>query len=605
MELGNRGGGFILRGHTSDVRTARFSHDGLTIVTASADRTARIWDTNRGNEIAVLLGHGAAVTAATFSNRDDLVVTASEDGTVRIWDAATGKEIAVLCTHQYDLIDVAYSSKAVRILAASHDGTITICEGRNLAEIAVIRAGEGRLRSARFSPDGTRVVALVDGKPVRVWRLDAPPVVDVEIEGHVNLVVDASFSPQGSRIVTASYDGTARVWNAATGEEIAICCGHTDKVGSAAFSPEGGCIVTSSKDRSARIWEATTGKELAVLRGHDHRLRGAEFSPDGNTILTVAFDKTARTWQLTKASEAFSNPMPRVHDGTIVSASFRAGVRFVTATLHPGAVSPTVRIWNGKTWDEIATLSGYDAGIVRRAALSPGGDYPVTSADDSIARIWRLGDGQAMAALDLHAATILDVSFPSSGARAATASGGTKIRILDIDARTELTAFERGIGKTAFFSPGGDLIVFVGIEGVQIRNATTGGLMAAFDNLKDIAGGAFSPVGPHLVVLTGDRIATVYDFENRNEIAVLHGHEDAVYNAAFSDDGNRVVTASYDHTVRIWDALKATELTSFTLDAAVTALAVQGGDIAVCDAFSRIHLFDAQKFLSAAGAVHG
>ena len=79
----------------------------------------------------------------------------------------------------------------------------------------------------------------------------------------------AAFSPDGSRIVTASWDNTARIWDAASGKEIAVLRGHEDAVHSAAFSPDGSRIVTASSDNTARIWDAASGKEIAVLRGHE------------------------------------------------------------------------------------------------------------------------------------------------------------------------------------------------------------------------------------------------------------------------------------------------------------------------------------------------
>ena len=86
------------------------------------------------------------------------------------------------------------------------------------------------------------------------------------LAGHERTVVFATFSPDGSRIVTASTDNTARIWNAATGEEIAVLQGHEHSVMHAAFSPDGSRIVTASIDKTARIWDAATAKEIARLR---------------------------------------------------------------------------------------------------------------------------------------------------------------------------------------------------------------------------------------------------------------------------------------------------------------------------------------------------
>jgi WD40 repeat protein len=80
-----------LRGHGGSVLSAAFSPDGSRIVTASDDKTARIWDATTAKEIAVLRGHDDALLSAAFSPDGSRIVTASDDKTARIWDAASGK----------------------------------------------------------------------------------------------------------------------------------------------------------------------------------------------------------------------------------------------------------------------------------------------------------------------------------------------------------------------------------------------------------------------------------------------------------------------------------------------------------------------------------
>ena len=69
------------------------------------------------------------------------------------------------------------------------------------------------------------------------------------------------------RVITASFDKTARVWDAATGQALAVLRGHTDAVTGAQFSSDGMQIVTVSKDQTARMWNAVAGQELAVHTG--------------------------------------------------------------------------------------------------------------------------------------------------------------------------------------------------------------------------------------------------------------------------------------------------------------------------------------------------
>ena len=78
---------FALGGHVGAVNSAAFSPDGSRIVTASRDKTARIWDATSAEEIAVLRGHDSFVQSAAFSPDGSRLVTASRDKTARIWDA--------------------------------------------------------------------------------------------------------------------------------------------------------------------------------------------------------------------------------------------------------------------------------------------------------------------------------------------------------------------------------------------------------------------------------------------------------------------------------------------------------------------------------------
>ena len=81
----------------------------------------------------------------------------------------------------------------------------------------------------------------------------------------------AAFSPDGTKVVTASHDRMARLWDAASGKELAVLPGHEDEVWRAAFSPDGTKVVTASADGTARLWDAASGKRLAVLQGHEMR----------------------------------------------------------------------------------------------------------------------------------------------------------------------------------------------------------------------------------------------------------------------------------------------------------------------------------------------
>jgi WD40 repeat protein len=203
-----------LTGHSARLNCVSFSKDQHYILTASDDRTARLWDVDSGRTIRVFEGHTASVNSAVFSSDGGLVLTASDDKTIRIWDAKTGHELQKFEGHQ------------------------------------------ARISQAVFAPDDRAVLSASSDNTARLWDLATGRQI-AEFRGHRGPVYSANFSPDGKRIVTASWDKSARIWDRGTADPIASIDGHRGRVFYAVFSPDGLRIATTSEDMTARIWRIT------------------------------------------------------------------------------------------------------------------------------------------------------------------------------------------------------------------------------------------------------------------------------------------------------------------------------------------------------------
>jgi WD40 repeat protein len=116
----------------------------------------------------------------------------------------------------------------------------------------------------------------------------------------LNDVVDSiRFSPDDRRVVTTRQDGTAVIWDAQVGKELASLKGHTALVHTAEFSPDGKRIVTSSADRSVRLWDAQDGRQLARL---PCLASSASFSSNGDYLVTQG--DLVRIWPLNREAAA-------------------------------------------------------------------------------------------------------------------------------------------------------------------------------------------------------------------------------------------------------------------------------------------------------------
>ena len=170
------------------------------------------------------------------------------------------------------------------------------------------------------------------------------------------LVHFVAFSPDGRTAVTASLDGTARLWDALTGEPRGAPLRHEGGVMQAAFSPDSRLVITASLDRTARIWEVEGGRPRGAPLRHRGPVRSVAFSPDGRTVLTGSNDGTAQIWEV-----ASHRPLggPLRHEGWVQQVVFRPdGKVAITA----GQGDSTVRLWDLRTGRVIGEPIPYHPG---------------------------------------------------------------------------------------------------------------------------------------------------------------------------------------------------------------------------------------------------
>jgi WD40 repeat protein/nucleoside phosphorylase/energy-coupling factor transporter ATP-binding protein EcfA2 len=582
----------VLEGHTSEVTNAAFSFDGQCIVTASWDKTARLWEAGSGQLLNVLEGHTKGINNAVFSPDGQRIVTASEDKTARLWEARSGQLLNVLEGHTGSVINAAFSFNGQRIVTASWDKTARLWDASNSQLLNVLEGHTDKINNAAFSPDGQCIVTASWDKTARLWDASNGQQFNV-FEGHTDQVTNAAFSPYGLRIVTSSYDKTARLWDANSGQLLNVLEGHTDQVTNAAFSPNGQRIVTASYDKTARLWDASSGQRLNALEGHTGSVINAAFSPDGQHIVTASYDNSARLWN---ASNSQLLNVLEGHTNIVNNTAFSPdGQRIVT-----DSGDHTTRLWDVGSGRLLNLLDGY----ILNAAFSPDGQCIVTASRDNSARLWDASSGQLLNVLEGHTDLIWNAAFCPDGQRIVTGSDDETARLWDVSTGqllnvNVLEGYSSGLLGLLAFSPDGQRIVTGSddetarlwdassgqllnvLEGhkSEVFNAvfspdsqrfvTTGGLWDETARLWDASSGqlvnvlkghewwvnnaAFSFDGQRLVTV-GDKTARLWDAQSGQLLNVLEGHTDGVTNAAFSPDGQRIVTASSDQTARLWDA---------------------------------------------------
>jgi len=159
--------------------------------------------------------------------------------------------------------------------------------------------------SYAFSPDGSLLAAISGCGQLEVWNTSTGRRVGQLVSfGFVTNIGPVRFSPSGKQLAVANStnDGQVTILDTATDHTVAVLTAHTRQVQDLAYSPDSALLATASIDGTARIWDARTGQELREL-DHPDAVNNVAFSPDGKSVATLDFDGSIRIWDACAACQ--------------------------------------------------------------------------------------------------------------------------------------------------------------------------------------------------------------------------------------------------------------------------------------------------------------
>jgi len=306
--------------HTGPILDARISPDGRYFATAGQDTVAQVWSIATGQPVGPSLKFIIHVKYIDFNVDGRRLLGNSCDQAARVWDLATGglpTPARPILTNEHRM----FSADGHYVLLQGENNTVWIFDTYSGKRLAPGLPHTNWVTYASFSRDGKTVITASErllpassmANDIFLWDVQTGRRLNLTSMGHNFRLLYAAFSPDNSRLLTCGFDFTARLWDAHTGQPLSDPLRHREQIRWGAFSPDGESVATASWDRTVRVWDGRTGKPLTPPLIHKATVAGAFWSANGRWLNTITEDDFLQVWDLATGQPL--TPPRKIQDG--------------------------------------------------------------------------------------------------------------------------------------------------------------------------------------------------------------------------------------------------------------------------------------------------
>lgn len=399
----------------------------------------------------------------------------------------------------------------------------------------------GSVTSVESDAMGRRVVSGGDDGTVRVWDTHSGQEVAC-LRGHDGRVNAVRIDPNGSRVVSGGADGSVRLWDVESRCELFVLLGHMGHVNSVGLDRSGARIVSGGADRSVRIWEPERDPEPVVLTDNTSYVNSVRMNPSGTLVISGAADGAVRLWDVETgrvlAVQHGADPVNSV-------GVDRAGRRLVS-----GGADHAVRLWDAASGNPISV--GHHGSFVNSVAFNGSGSRVASGGAEGTVCIWDAHSG-ALVATKRAASPVTAVALDDTGSQVVWGAGDGTVWIF-VPALLDLGA--EGVPpwiKTVSLDAGGSRVVIGGSDGrISILQADDGRELAAIESHSgEVNCVYFDPTGQFVVSGGADGQVRVVDWKSGDASFVHQHHMRWVNSVSLDGQAQMLASGGADGTIRV------------------------------------------------------
>lgn len=469
---------------------------------------------------------------------------------------------------------VAYSPDGTT-LASSANRTVVLWNTATAEPKATVIGHPAQVTGVAFSPDGRTVASSDAAGQVFVSDAQSPTQKRV-LRGSHGPIETVTYSPRETLLATAQQDGTASLWDPASGRLLrTVRVSHDDAVYGIAFSPDGRTLVTGS-GRSVALWRTADGRRLRVIHTGSV-VNAVAVSPDGS-LLAVATGASVTEYGMQNGKvQRDLDP----HAGPVMTVAFTVNGRMLAAgTAGDASAAATAAIWDPHSGDLLKVISApNELFAINALAFSPDGDTLASGGTSSAGTdgsliLWNAHPAPGFRILRVPTGAVHGVAVSPDGTYLAATGTAQEIVVWNTRTGTKMTLPLGADGEAVAFSPDGRTLAAASDDGlITLWNTATGHRLRSLSSQQPVFAIAFSPTGRLLASGGGDQRVTIWSVGSGRRMRELTGDTDQINAVAFSPDGTEVASGGNDDLINVWDVASAHRRLTLTATRPVDAVA--------------------------------